>query len=95
MAWRGRAGLGSARRGNARQGKEVTHNNKIWAGPGKARHGKSRRGGARQGYQKNMESKPMNQEPKANDYQSLIIAIIRGLKFTVSLLEKILRGEKV
>ena len=37
----------------------------------------------------------MNQEPKANDYQSLIIAIIRGLKFTVSLLEKILRGEKV
>lgn len=37
----------------------------------------------------------MSQARKDDDYRSIIIAIIRGLKFTISLLEKVLRGEKI
>ena len=33
-------------------------------------------------------------EPK-EEYRKIIVAIIRGLRFTVTLLEKVLRGEPI
>ncbi len=37
----------------------------------------------------------MADTPKKDDYKSIILALIRGLKFTISLLEKVLRGEPI